>query len=47
MVDDVLTISECGLKSIESNAYVNSKIEMKKLTLNENKCKKVHIGKKR
>ena len=29
MVDDVLTISECGLKSVESNAYVNAKIEMK------------------
>ena len=42
MVDDILTISDCGLKSVESNAFVNSKIEMKKLTLNTDKysCRK-------
>ena len=45
MIDDVLTISECGLQSVKNNAFVNSKIEMKRLTFNSEKCKKIHIGK--
>ena len=45
MIDEILTISKCGIDSIESNAYINSKIEMKKLTLNTDKCKKIHVGK--
>ena len=45
MVDDVLTISKCGIDSVMTNAYVNSKFEMMKLKLNESKCKQIHIGK--
>ena len=45
MVDDILTISECGLKSVATNSFINSKIEMKKLTLGKNKCKQIHVGK--
>ena len=45
MVDDCLAIAECGVESVKTNAYLNSKIEMKKLSLNEDKCKKIHIGK--
>ena len=41
MIDDVLTISECGLQSIKNNAFVNSKIEMKRLTFNSEKCKTI------
>ena len=44
MVDDILTISEFGINSVKSNAYINSKIEMKKLTLNSEKCKKIHVA---
>ena len=38
-------IGKCGIDSLELNAYINAKIELKKLTLNETKCKKIHIGK--
>ena len=29
MVDDILAISECGVQSIVTNAYINTKVEMK------------------
>ena len=43
MMDDVLTVNKCGLKSIEMNAIINAKIEGKKLSLNEEKCHKIHV----
>ena len=51
MVDDLLAVSECGEKAVILNAYINSKVEMKKLsfhTTNDkglSKCRKIHIGK--
>ena len=45
-VDDVLAVSECGIKSIEMNAYLNTQFEMLKQPLNCDKCKKLHMGKK-
>lgn len=51
MVDDTLGISECGTDSIETNAYLNTKVEMKnpKFGLNKNgkasKCHHIHVGK--
>ena len=45
-VDDVVAVSECGIKSIEMNAYLNSQFEMIKQPLNCDKCKKLHIRKK-
>ena len=45
MVDDVATVAKCGIESIEVNAYINAKIELKKLTLNSDKCHKIHVGK--
>ena len=45
MVDDVITVSECGLNSLKINAAVQSKVDSKRLTLSENKCVKMHFGK--
>ena len=51
MCDDLLGVSECGNKSISLNKYLNTNIEMKKLTFhttNQNgksKCYKMHVGK--
>ena len=51
MVDDILGIQECGKKSIEMNTFINTHIEMKKLsfhtpnTTGRSKCHKLHVGK--
>ena len=45
MVDDVLAIAKCGIKSVAVNTFINSKMEMRKLTLGKCKCKKMHVGK--
>ena len=44
MIDDGLLVTECGTKSIEGNSYLNARIEMNKLEMNENKCHKIHCG---
>ena len=31
MVDDILAIAECGIKSVSLNTFINTHIEMKKL----------------
>ena len=46
MVDDILTVETCGVKSLAMNAEVNSFIEQKKLRLSKEKCVKIHVGKK-
>ena len=45
MVDDVLAVQKCSKKSVEINAVTNAFIELKKLTLSQKKCSKIHIGK--
>ena len=45
MVDDICDISECGNKSVQSNAVLNTIVETKKLKLSGTKCHKIHIGK--
>ena len=47
MVDDILTLQNCGLASEAINNQVNNFIEQKKLTLGHNKCVKIHVGKKK
>ena len=47
MIDDILTISICGTNSITLNAAVQSKIDTKRLTLGEDKCVKMHLGKRK
>ena len=44
MIDDVLAIAECGIKSVAVNAFINSKIEMNKLQFSTPKCKHLHVG---
>ena len=43
MVDDVLTVSKCGVTSITMNSLVNSFMSSKKLQLNRTKCAKIHV----
>ena len=44
-IDDIAAFSKCGLNSIKMNSFLNTKIELKKLQLNQEKCKKLHFGK--
>ena len=51
MIDDLLSISSCGMKSIEMNISINTLIDLKKLTFHtpeankKSKCHVMHIGK--
>ena len=45
MVDDLLTISECGVKTNLMNQYINFKTGTKRLQFGTSKCVKMHIGK--
>ena len=45
MVDDLLTISECGVKTNLMNQYINFKTGSKRLQFGTSKCVKMHIGK--
>ena len=51
MVDDILGVSKCGSKSEDMNNFINTQIEMKKLSFHtpdingKSKCKVLHIGK--
>ena len=44
MVDDILDIQLCGFNSVASNTFINTQIEMKRLTLHTDKCKQIHVG---
>ena len=44
MVDDILSIQKCS-DAIKINAVINAFIEMKKLTLSDKKCNRIHVGK--
>ena len=46
MVDNVLTVQKCGVASEAINSEVNAFISQKKVTLGQNKCVKIQIGKK-
>ena len=45
MIDDVLSISECGFKTTMVHAFIKTKTDEKKLQFGANKCKKMHVGK--
>ena len=45
-VDDALSVTDCGPNSVKMNAYVQSKVDTKRLELGQSKCFKMHIGKK-
>ena len=44
LIDDILTITECGIDSILMNAAVQSKVNNKRLILGKDKCSKMHVG---
>jgi len=50
MVDDLLSISKCGVQSIETNTSINTLIELKKLQFHTpepkkpGKCHFLHVG---
>ena len=45
MVDDVLSISDCGYKTRRMNAFLNAKTAVKRLQLGPDKCHVMHVGK--
>ena len=47
MVDVILGIQECSIKSHRLNSVINTFIELEKLKLSEKKCNIVHVGNKR
>ena len=47
MVDDLLTLSECGVDSVKMNGYPDAQTNFKKLQFGGDKCHKIHIGKKK
>ena len=44
MVDDLLTISECGFKTNLMNQFINFKTGTKRLQFGTYKCIKMHVG---
>ena len=45
MVDNLITVSDCGHKTAMVSSYINGKTDCKKLQFGVNKCKKIHVGK--
>ena len=53
MVDDLLSVSECGHKAVALNTFITTQGELKKLSFHvpdiitkKSKCHKLHVGKK-
>jgi hypothetical protein len=44
MVDDVACVAQSGLDSIEVNAFINAKTNLKKLQFGIDKCHQLHVG---
>ena len=44
LIDDILTVTPCGIDSILMNAAVQSKVNNKRLELGQEKCFKMHVG---
>ena len=45
MVDDIMALQKCSIKSLKLNTTINTFIELEKLTLSGTKSKNIHIGK--
>ena len=43
MVDDIITVSKCGITSVTKNVTVNSFVKLKKLECSQSKCAQIHI----
>ena len=44
VVDDLITVSESGYKSVKMNSFINAKTAIKKLQFGPDKCHVLHIG---
>ena len=44
-VDDTLDINKCGKEAKDMNKYTNDEINKRKLQLNQDKCKRIHVSK--
>ena len=42
MIDDILSISQCGSDTIITNSLTNTFVEAKKLELSDKKCHRLH-----
>ena len=47
MIDDLVSVSYCGLDTIGMNSFLNSKSNVKKLQFGISKCHKLHVGKEK
>ena len=51
-IDDIFSVSKCGIEALEKNVTITSQIEMKRLNFNvgseqkKSKCVKLHVGSK-
>ena len=46
MVDDLACVTNTGVDSVEMNAFINTKTNLKKLQFGSDKCHQLHIGNK-
>ena len=46
MIDDIAAVSDCGVKTVQMNSYLNAKTNLKKLQFGVSKCKHMHVGPK-
>ena len=47
MIDDIATVSKCGIDTVMSNSVTNSFVESKRLELGPKKSHRLHFGKKK
>ena len=45
MINDVIKASNCGKQVVQTNTAVSKFVKLKKLTLSESKCARIHVGK--
>ena len=43
-IDDILTVSNCGVMSVKMNAVIQAKVEGMQLELGQSKCYQMHVG---
>lgn len=46
LIDDVASITTCGVESLKMNSFLNAKTNLKRLQYGEDKCHKLHVGRK-
>ena len=44
MIDDLISVSKCGIESVKTNTFLNAKSSLKKLQFGMSKCHKLHVG---